>query len=55
MKLFDFVDLLDEINGLLAKAKPGAGKWRKLARAKTEDNGDNYRATGDRSESGGAM
>ena len=34
---------------------PGAEKWQKLARAKTEDNGDNYRATGDRSESGGAM
>jgi len=55
MKPFDLVDLLDEINGLLAKAKPGAEKWRKLARAKTEDNGDNYRATGDRSEPGRTM
>ena len=26
MKPFDLVDLLDEINGLLAKAKPGAGR-----------------------------
>ena len=34
---------------------PGAEKRRRLARAKTEDNGDNCPATGDRSESGGAM